>query len=76
MIGLNNWSAGEKVAKIPPPDNVNRRYSPIDSIKKNRLYFKTEKQLKNLITSRSPCRDRNVPNSAPTMQKKFPKNLI
>jgi hypothetical protein len=63
MIGPNNWSSGEKVAKVPPTDNVNRRYSCINRIKKKRLNIETEKQQKNFKTRRGPCRDRDVPNN-------------
>jgi hypothetical protein len=69
MIGPNNLSAGEKVAKIPPTDNVYQRYSRIIRIKKKILIIKTKKQPNNLKTSRGPCRDRDVPNNAI----KFPK---
>jgi hypothetical protein len=55
MFGLNNWSAREKVTKIPPKDNVNRRYFLINCLKKKILNIKMEKQLKNLKISRSPC---------------------
>jgi hypothetical protein len=55
MIGPNNWTAGEKVATIPPTDNVNWRYSRINRIKKKRLNIKMEKQLKKLKTSLGPC---------------------
>jgi hypothetical protein len=64
MIGPNNWSAGEKVAKIPPTDNVNRRYSRINRIKKKKFNIKTEKQQKNLKTGHCPCRNRDVLNNA------------
>jgi hypothetical protein len=46
MIGLNNWSAGEKVAEIPPTENVNWRYSRINRIKKKKVNIEAEKQLK------------------------------
>jgi hypothetical protein len=70
MNGPNNWSAGDKVAKIPPIDNINRKYSRINRIKKKILNIETEKQLRNWKTSRGPCRGRYVPNNAKKVPQK------
>ncbi len=66
MIGPNNWSAREKVPKIPPTDNVNRRYSRINRIIKKRLNIKRRSSSKNVNPAAVPVETE----MCPTMQKK------